>query len=396
MFENLQMAPPDAILGLGEAFNRDPNPNKINLSIGVYKDVHGKTPILDCVKEAERRLLELETQKNYLSIDGLPEYDAAVLRLIFGAEHEIVASQRAATLQTPGGTAALRVAADFAASILAVPQIWCSQPTWPNHPSVFKAAGLRVETYPYLDAAGTGLDMDGLLAALAKVPAGEVVCLHAGCHNPTGVDPTVEQWRRIAELVAERNILPVLDFAYQGFGDGVRQDAAGILEIVQRVPEVLICSSFSKNFGLYSERVGALTVTGASPDATQRALSHLKTVVRSNYSNPPKHGGAIVATVLNDDELRLQWEQEVAGMRTRINRVRLQFVETLKHKGVARDFSFIARQRGMFSYSGLNPVQVDELRNRFSIYVVGSGRINVAGMNEKNMDALCSAIASVL
>lgn len=396
MFEQLTMAPPDAILGLGEAFSRDPNPHKINLSIGVYKDVHGKTPILDCVKEAERRLLELETQKNYLGIDGLPEYDAAVLRLIFGDEHSVVVNSRAAALQTPGGTAALRVAADFLASALHVRQIWCSQPTWPNHPSVFKAAGLRVETYPYLDAAGTGLDVEGLLSALAQVPAGDAVCLHAGCHNPTGVDPSLEQWQRIAELVAERNILPLLDFAYQGFGEGVRQDSAGILELVRRVPEVLICSSFSKNFGLYGERVGALSVTGATPDATERAVSHLKTVVRANYSNPPKHGAAIVATVLNDEELRLQWEQEVAGMRTRINRVRLQFVETLKRKGVTRDFSYIARQRGMFSYSGLTPVQVDELRARFSIYVVGSGRINVAGMNEKNMDALCTAIAAVL
>ena len=396
MFENLQMAPPDAILGLTDTFNHDPSPHKINLTVGVYKDAQGHTPILNCVKEAEKRLLADEQTKGYLGIDGLADYGRLVRELAFGADHPLLAAGRAATVQTPGGTAAVRVAADFLKSFNPGATVWCSKPTWANHPSIFQAAGLPVEQYAYLDAAGTGLDFAAMRAALEKIPAGDAVCLHACCHNPTGVDPTAEQWREIAHLVRARGILPLVDFAYQGFGEGLREDACGLLALCAADMDMLVCSSFSKNFGLYGERVGALSIIASSSDAAQRALSHAKTCVRANYSNPPKHGAAIVAAILADDALRALWEEELECMRSRIHLMRELFVKTMKAKRAGVDFSFISRQRGMFSYSGLTPLQVDRLRNEFSIYIVGSGRINVAGMSEENMGRLCDAIAAVL
>jgi aspartate/tyrosine/aromatic aminotransferase len=396
MFETLDTAPPDAILGLTEAFQQDPNPQKINLTVGVYKDAQGTTPVLECVKEAERRLLDSESSKGYLAIDGMPEYDRLVRELLFGAEHEIIASQRAATAQTPGGTAALRVAADLLSSKFPGTRIWVSNPTWANHPNVFKAAGLDLQQYDYIDEAGTGLDSDAMLASLKQIPRGDVLLLHACCHNPTGIDPTPEQWRTISELVAERELLPLVDFAYHGFGHGLAEDAAGLMELARPGREMLVCSSFSKNFGLYGERVGALTIVAAAPDAARAALSHVKKCIRSNYSNPPRHGAAIVATILSDPELRRQWEKELAAMRDRINGLRHCFAETMSGKAPGSDFSFITRQCGMFSYSGLNRMQVDRLRSEYSIYVVGDGRMNVAGMSESGMDRLCTAIAAVL
>lgn len=397
MFESLSMAPPDAILGIGEAFKKETNPKKINLSVGVYKDAQGATPILQCVKSAERRLLETETHKSYLSIEGLPQYGKAVRELLFGADHEIVQSGRAATAQTPGGTGALRVAADFLAKKLFVPRIWFSKPTWDNHPNVFSAAGLKVEMYPYLNAAGKGLDFDAMLAALEKVPAGDCFALHACCHNPTGVDPTPEQWKQIADVIQARNILPLVDFAYQGFGAGLREDAAGLRELCRPGVDLLVCSSFSKNFGLYSERVGALTVVASTPAAAEAALSQVKTCIRVNYSNPPQHGASVVATVLGDAELRRQWETELDDMRSRISSMRALFVDTMKAKAPGHDFSHISRQNGMFSFSGLTPMQVDELRTRHAVYVVvNGGRINVAGMTRDNMDQLTDAIVAVL
>ena len=396
MFDTLQMAPPDPILGLTESFRQDPNPDKINLSVGVYKNEEGKTPILDCVKAAERRLVDVENTKSYLPMNGPPEYGSLVRQLLFGEGSSLVGDGRAATLQTPGGTGGLRVAADFLRSRLAVRKIWVSKPTWANHPGIFSAAGLEVDSYPYLGSDGVSLDFDAMLSGLKEIPRGEVVCLHACCHNPTGIDPTTEQWREIADVINDRGLLPLVDFAYQGLGDGLREDAAGLAEMCSHLDELLICSSFSKNFGLYSERIGALTMVGASESATAAAFSHAKLCVRTNYSNPPQHGGAIVQAVLSDAELRAQWERELTAMRERVNGMRKQFAEMMKAKNVSRDFSFITRQRGMFSFSGLTPLQVDELRNKYSIYIVNSGRINVAGMTPDNMDRLGDAIATVL
>jgi aspartate/tyrosine/aromatic aminotransferase len=397
MFETLEPAPPDAILGLTEAFHNDPNPDKINLSVGVYQDASGKTPMLESVKEAERRLLEAEKSKSYLPISGLPDYGQLTRQLLFGSDHEIITASRAITLQTPGGTGALRVAADLLKRKFPAAAVWCSKPTWVNHRPIFESADRRVEFYAYADEAGTGLDFDAMLASLQQIPAGDAVLLHAGCHNPTGIDPTPDQWRQIADVIEHRRLLPLVDFAYLGFGNGLEEDATGLRELCRPGSEALICSSYSKNFGLYCERVGALTVVAGTSDAAQAALSHAKICVRVNYSNPPKHGAAIVATVLADPALRAQWEQEVAGMRDRINAMRNLFVTTMKTKAPQHDFSFIARQRGMFSFSGLSAVQVDQLRHQHSIYVVtAGGRINVAGMHEGNIDRLCAAIASVL
>ncbi|MCU0962720.1 MAG: aspartate/tyrosine/aromatic aminotransferase [Pirellulaceae bacterium] len=396
MLETLQMAPPDPILGLSEAFRQDPNPHKINLSVGVYQDAQGKTPTLAVVKAAERRLLEEEANKGYLGIDGLPEYGRHVQELLLGPAHPIIAQGRAVTAQTPGGTGALRVAADFFQQKLRGRRIWVSEPTWANHPSVFQAAGLEVGTYPYLNAAGTGLDLDGLLATLRTVPAGDAVCLHASCHNPTGIDPTVDQWRLIAQVLVQRQLLPLVDFAYQGFAESIEADRAGLLVLADADVDMLICSSFSKNFGLYGERVGALTLVAPTAERAQVGLSHIKVCIRTNYSNPPRHGGLIVARILGDSQLRARWLDEVTAMRDRIAGMRRLFVDTLRAKGVTRDFSFITQQRGMFSYSGITPAQVDRLRSEYAIYLVRSGRINVAGMTESNMDRLCDAIRDVL
>lgn len=397
MFETFEMAPPDSILGLTEAFKQDPRSHKINLSVGVFQDAQGRTPILGCVKQAEQRLLEQEQSKNYLGIDGLPEYGRAVRELLFGAGHEILAEQRAVTLQTPGGTGALRVAADLLQRKLPHVRVWFSKPTWANHPSIFTAAGLKVEAYDYLDSSGTGLDETALLNSLQKIPEGDVICLHACCHNPTGIDPTGSQWEKIAAVVHERKLLPLIDFAYQGFGDGIEEDARGLRLLCRNGGEAIVCSSYSKNFGLYSERVGALTLVARDQAAATAALSHAKVCVRVNYSNPPQHGAATVAMVLGDPDLRRQWDTEVAAMRERIHRMRQLFVQTMSTKTSQRDFAFLKRQRGMFSFSGLTPLQVDELRNQHAIYVVSAGgRINVAGMREETMERLCDAIAAVL
>lgn len=396
MFETLHTAPPDPILGLTEAFKKDPHPKKINLSVGVYKDENGETPILATVKEAELRLAATEKSKSYLPIDGAPEYGLLVRQMVFGADHPWTTHGRAATLHTPGGTGGLRVAADFLKQKLSVARIWVSQPTWENHRAVFSSAGLEVGTYAYFDAAANRLDADGLLAGLRQIPPHEAVCLHACCHNPSGIDPTAAQWREIAKVLAERQLVPLVDFAYQGLGDGLREDAAGVMELIARLNELLIVSSFSKNFGLYNERVGALTLVGPTPQATQAALSHAKVCVRTNYSNPPSHGGAIIRTVLSDRQLRAAWEVELQQIRERINRMRTLFAETMKAKGAPRDFSFITQQRGMFSFSGLSSQHVQALREQYGLYIVNSGRINVAGMTTANMGAVCDAIIAVL
>lgn len=396
MFEKVTAAPPDAILGLTEAFKKDSRPDKINLSVGIFKDDQGRTPVLKCVKEAERRLLDDEASKTYLSIEGSAEYCRAVRELMFGPEHEIVRSGRACTAQCPGGTGALRVAADFLKKLFPSTTVWFSTPTWPNHQGIFKSAGLNVASYPYFDAARNGLDFEGMLQALRTAAAGDVVCLHGCCHNPSGVDPTSAQWSQIADVLAQRGALPLLDFAYQGFGHGLKEDAAGLLALARPGAELLVASSFSKNFGLYNERVGALTLVSKDAAGAETVLSQIKSCIRTNYSNPPSHGGAIVSMVLGDPTLRQQWDSELAAMRDRINGMRSLFQKTMESRNTGRDWSFITRQTGMFSFSGLKPEQVDALREKYGIYFVRDGRINVAGMNSASMDHLCDAIVSVL
>ena len=396
VFDSLPMAPLDPILGLTETFNKDPNPDKINLTAGVYKDASGVTPVFHSVKQAEERIWDRETSKDYLPIQGSAKYADAVQELVFGPSHPAVAEKRVATAHTPGGTGALRVVGDFIKQMLPGRRIWMSQPTWPNHPNIFRAAGLETANYPYFDAAANGLDFGVMMAGLRAIPEGDIVLLHGCCHNPTGIDPTLEQWQAIGDVLEERRLLPLVDFAYQGLADGVREDAEGVLSLVRPGLELFIASSFSKNFGLYNERAGALTAVAATEQAAQIALSQLKSCIRANYSNPPAHGAAIITTVLNDPALRAQWDGEVKAMRDRINGMRELFVETLKGKGVERDFSFIKWQRGMFSFSGLTKEQVEALRQKYAIYVLGTGRINVAGMTPGNMDRLCTAIADVL
>lgn len=396
MFAVLDMAPPDAILGLTEAFKKDPRPHKINLGVGVYKDANNATPILDTVKKAEERLLAQEKSKNYLSIPGSSDYAAAVQSLLFGGDHEIVKTKRAHTAHTPGGTGALRVCADFIHTRFPNASIWMSDPTWANHPNVFQAGGVAVKTYPYYNYETKGLNFDAMMDTLRQVPQGDVVLFHGCCHNPSGMDPDPDQWMAIASLAAKQGFLPLVDFAYQGFGDGIEEDAVAVRAFAEAGCEMLICSSFSKNFGLYCERVGAMTLVGENADAAERAFSHVTSCIRANYSNPPFHGAGIVATILADPALRSQWDDEVKDMRDRINGMRQLFVDTLKAKGVTQDFSFIATQKGMFSFSGLNKQQVARLKDEFAIFIVGSGRINVAGMTADNMDYLCESIAKVL
>jgi aspartate aminotransferase len=395
MFETLTPAPPDPILGLSESFQQDARPGKINLSIGVYKDAAGKTPVLASVKAAEQRILAAEATKGYLGIEGSADYAARVQELLFGAGHEAVANKRVVTAHTPGGTGGLRVAADFLKKAAPNATVWMSDPTWPNHPGIFQAAGLKVKTYPYFDAATNGLAFEKMMGALEEMPAGDVLLVHGCCHNPTGIDPTLEQWSAIAALVQRRGVLPLLDFAYQGFAEGLREDATGLTALCRPGRELLVASSFSKNFGLYNERVGALSIVASSPESAKTALSQVKTCVRVNYSNPPAHGAAIVSTILGDEKLRAQWDGEVKEMRDRINGMRKHFAEKLIARGYDRDPSFITRQRGMFSFSGLTPPQVEALRKDHAIYIVGSGRINVAGMTADNIDRLCDAIVAV-
>ena len=396
MFENVQIAPPDPILGLTEMFKADPNPDKINLSVGVYQDATGKTPVLATVKEAERRILEQEASKGYLPMTGEPTYCALVQELLFGDGHEIITSKRAATAQCPGGTGALRVAGDYLNTVHPGAKIWLSNPTWANHNTIFAAAGVTCETYDYRNPATNGLDFDAMCASIKKIPAGDVILLHGCCHNPTGIDPTTEQWAIIGDLLAEQGVMPLVDFAYHGLAYGIEEDRAGLLELTKKVKQMMICSSFSKNFGLYRERTGALTVVAENAAQAATVMSQVKLRIRYNYSNPPSHGGQIVATVLGDKELKAKWYEEVAEIRNRINEMRHLFVDTLKKKGVTQDFSSIIEQRGMFSFSGLTKDQVEQLREKYSIYIVGSGRINVAGMTPDNMDRLCEAIKSVL
>ncbi len=396
MFDHIEVAPPDPILGLEEAFKRDPNPAKINLAAGVYRDETGITPVFRAVKRAEADILETEISKTYLGMAGLPEFNSAVQSLVFGAGHPVIAGKRATTVQAPGGTAALRVAGDFVKKVSPASTVWISQPTWPNHPPLFRNSGLAVDTYPYFDAANNCVDFDAMMSGLERIKAGDVVLLHGSCHNPTGADLSPAQWAEVAALLERKAAVPLIDFAYQGFGRGLDEDAAGVRILAARLPEMLIASSYSKNFGLYNERTGALTLIAGTPAAADASLSHLKIVVRGNYSNPPAHGAKIVATILNSPELRAEWDAELASVRNRILDLRRELVEGLHARGVQRDFSCLADQNGMFSYTGLTKEQVGRLRSEYAIYIIDSGRINVAGLSRASLPVVCQAIASVL
>ncbi len=396
MFEDVTAAPPDAILGLTDAFRRDSNPNKVNLGVGVYKDDTGHTPILSAVKKAEQRLCDTQDTKSYMPINGAPAYGKAVQALLFGSDHEVVQSGRACTAHTPGGTGALRVGGDFLKKLNPDASLWVSSPTWANHKGVFTAAGFTIKDYPYYDKASKTLDFDAMLESLKAVPAGDVVLLHVCCHNPTGVDPSEEQWAAIAEAAAVGGWTPFLDFAYQGFGVSIEADRTPIRLMLEQVSEVLIASSFSKNVGLYQDRTGALTIVAADTEQAAAAFSHVKATIRVNYSNPPAHGGWIVSTIMEDEALRAEWEAELASMRVRIHEVRQQLVAGLAAQGVDIDFSFITTQNGMFSFSGLSDDQVAFLRDEKGIYIVKGGRINVAGITSANIDYLCVSLAEAL
>lgn len=396
MFEKIEAAPADPILGLGEAFKSETREPKVNLGIGVYKDAQGQTPIVKAVKEAERRLLATENTKNYLTIDGVAAYNQFTQELLFGADSEVIKKQRAKTAQSLGGTGALRVAAEFIKRKTNAQNVWISSPTWPNHDAIFNAVGMTIRHYRYYDAENKCLDWDNMIDDLSNASEGDVVLLHGCCHNPTGIDPTPAQWQQLAELSAKNGWLPLFDFAYQGFANGLEEDAIGLRTFVKNHKELLIASSYSKNFGLYNERVGAFTLVAENKQIAETAFSQVKTIIRTLYSNPSSHGANTVALVLGDSELKQQWIDELAEMRDRIKAMRQRFVDLLKAHGAQQDFDFICEQNGMFSFSGLTPEQVDRLKEEFAIYAVRSGRINVAGITEDNIDYLCQSIVKVL
>ena len=392
----VELAPKDPILGISEAFLADDNPKKINLGVGVYVDDTGKIPLLECVKRAEREMVDKASPRGYLPIDGIAYYDRAVQALVLGDDSDAIKSGRAVTVQALGGTGALRVGADFLRRFAPGAQVWISDPSWENHRLLFESAGFKVNSYPYYDQTSRGLDFDAMMATLAQLPAGSVAVLHACCHNPTGADPTAAQWATILEVVRARGLVPFLDIAYQGFADGIDADGAVVRSFAATPGPLLISSSFSKSFSLYGERVGALTIIAADSDEGARVLSQLKRTIRANYSTPPTHGGQIVATVLASPELRALWEAELAMMRNRIKLMRATLVERLHERMPASDFTFMLRQRGMFSYSGFTKEHVERLRREFSIYAIDTGRICVAALNTRNVDDVAKAVAAVV
>jgi aromatic-amino-acid transaminase len=395
LFAAVELAPRDPILGLNEQFNADTNPSKVNLGVGVYFDENGKLPLLKCVAAAEKQLVEAAKPRGYLPIDGIAAYDAAVQSLVFGSQSHVLQAKRAATVQALGGTGGLKIGADFLKRLRPNAKVLISDPSWENHRALFTQAGFAVESHPYYDAQAKGVNFTGMLAALNAAPEGTIVVLHACCHNPSGYDLTSQQWDQVVTAVKARRLVPFLDMAYQGFGEGIVEDGVAVSKFVAAGLDVLISTSFSKSFSLYGERVGALTVVCENAEEATRVLSQLKIIIRTNYSNPPTHGAQIVATVLTTPALRAQWEDELAAMRGRIKQMRRALVEQLGAAGVKGDLSFITRQQGMFSYSGLNAAQMQRLRNEFGIYGVDSGRICVAALNHKNLPAVARAIATV-
>jgi aromatic-amino-acid transaminase len=393
----VEMAPRDPILGLNEQFAADPNPHKVNLGVGVYFDDEGKLPLLNCVREAQKQLLEAPKPRGYLPIDGIAAYDQAVQALAFGgADTPAVKAGRIATVQALGGTGGLKLGADFLKKLNPAAKVLISDPSWENHRALFQNAGFVVESYPYYDAATRGIRFEAMLQALDAAPAGTVVVLHACCHNPTGCDLTPAQWDAVVAVVQQRGLVAFLDMAYQGFGEGIAEDGAVVGQFLAAGLDFFVSTSFSKSFSLYGERVGALSVVCASADEAKRVLSQLKIVIRTNYSNPPTFGAQVVATVLNTPALRTMWEEELAGMRERIRAMRVALVAKLQAAGVTQDLSYITAQKGMFSYSGLSKTQMERLRSEFGVYGVDSGRICVAAVNSRNIDAVVKGIVSVM
>ncbi len=392
----VELAPRDPILGVSEAFVADTNPKKVNLGVGVYNDDAGKLPVLECVKRAEHAMADKSAPRGYLPIDGIPAYDRAVQKLLFGDDSELVAAGRIVTVQALGGTGGLKVGADFLRKFAPGAQVWISDPSWENHRALFEGAGFTVNNYAYYDAATRGLDFPAMIASLERIPQGGIVVLHVCCHNPTGADPDATQWGRIIEVVRSHGLVPFLDFAYQGFADGIDADGEVVRRFAATPGPLFMSSSFSKSFSLYGERVGALSVVATDKDEATRVLSQVKRVVRTNYSNPPTHGGEIVAQVLGSPELRALWEAELATMRGRIKLMRTQLVERLHVRLPGRDFRYMLAQRGMFSYSGLSQAQVRRLREEYSIYAVDTGRICVAALNSHNVEYVADAIGVVV
>lgn len=396
LFSAVEMAPRDPILGITEAFNADQNPAKVNLGVGVYYDDNGKVPLLECVKKAEALMLEKGAPRTYLPIEGLALYDKAVQELVFGADSPVVLEKRAITAQAIGGTGALKLGADFLKRLTPNAQVWISDPSWENHRALFETAGFTVNNYTYYDATTRGVNFSGMLASLNTMPTGSIVVLHACCHNPTGADLSADQWTEVIAVITRRGLIPFLDMAYQGFGGTVDADGEVVRRFANTGGALFVSNSFSKSFSLYGERVGALSIVASSAEEASRLMSQLKRVIRTNYSNPPVHGGQVVATVLSTPELRQLWDEELAGMRLRIRDMRAAFVAKLKAKAPQHDFDFVTQQRGMFSYSGLTKAQVEQLREVNSIYAVDTGRICVAALNNKNIDAVIDAIVQVL
>ena len=396
LFSTVELAPRDPILGLNEAFAADSRPGKVNLGVGVYYDDAGRIPLLGAVREAEKQRLEAAPPRGYLPIEGIPGYNQAVQTLLFGADSPLIAAGRVATFECLGGTGGLKVGADFLRRLDPRATVWISDPSWENHRALFEGAGFPVQSYPYYDAATHGVRFEAMLACLQGLPAGDVVVLHACCHNPTGVDLTPAQWEQVIAVAQARGLVPFLDMAYQGFGDGIDADAFALRRFAAAGMSLFVSSSFSKSFSFYGERVGALSIVTQDRDETARVVSQVKRVIRTNYSNPPTHGAAVVATVLSTPALRAQWESELAGMRDRIRAMRTGLVAGLKRRGVSQDFSFVERQRGMFSYSGLTAEQVERLRAEYGIYAVSTGRICLAAMNTRNLETVCDAIAAIL
>ncbi len=396
IFAAVEMAPRDPILGLNESFNADTRTTKVNLGVGVYFDDNGKIPLLGAVKVAEKARLETMPPRGYQPIEGLGAYNQAVQALLFGKESSLLAEGRVVTVEALGGTGALKVGADFLKRLQPGATVYISDPSWENHRALFESAGFPVDVYPYYDAATRGVNFEGMKAKLNALPAGSIIVLHACCHNPTGADLTEAQWRETIDAIRTRGLIPFIDMAYQGFADGIAEDALALNLFAASGLQFFVSSSFSKSFSLYGERVGALSVVTSGKDEAARVLSQVKRVIRTNYSNPPIHGGAVVAAVLSNPELRQMWEDELAGMRERIRAMRVSLVDKLKAKGVAQDFSFVVKQRGMFSYTGLSAEQVERMKNEFGIYAVGTGRICLAALNTKNIDYVADAIAAVL
>lgn len=390
------MAPRDPILGLNEAFNADARGNKVNLGVGVYCDDNGKIPLLAAVRAAEKTRLEAMPARGYQPIEGPASYNQAVQNLLFGNESPLLKDGRVVTIEALGGTGALKVGADYLRRLLPEAAVYISDPSWENHRALFESAGFRVENYPYYDAATRGVNFAGMQSCLQALPAGSIVVLHACCHNPTGADLSEAQWKEVVGTVRTRGLVAFIDMAYQGFADGIEPDALALKLFADSGLQFFVSSSFSKSFSLYGERVGALSIVTASKEESVRVLSQVKRIVRTNYSNPPTHGGAVVAAVLASPELRKTWEDELAGMRDRIRAMRTGLVEKLKARGVSQDFSFVAQQRGMFSYTGLTSDQVERLKTEFGIYAVSTGRICLAALNTKNLDYVADAIAAVI